>query len=650
VNDTIRRMAGGLLGLLLLQASCASAPAPGRESFAQGQQLLRRNRVDEAIVKFEEALAAAPGNERYQGALERARQTRDRKPPAAPAGTAAPGERASFEQLKQARAELERRVKAAPKDREARARLEEVSLRMKKMDAAAAELVAAATRAAEGGQWLAAVRALREAAAAHPTYPGLADRLQQAENRGCAHYLAEADRHRAAEEWPRAVEALVAAQEIAPARGDVATALAEAKSRQSPEYFIARAEALVQQGAPDRLLPLLLSAAALNPDAAQMQRLRLLGVEAANAALRGADADPRRIHPAYAAVTLAMRFGERPGAGGPVDQVAELLYRRAEAYQGRELPGNALVWYEKLAALSPEYRDVFARTQAVKDQLRERVVKKVAVMDFSSPSANAEAGRILTDSLLSALTSQEYGTIKVLARDVLGSLLKEIEMGQTGLYDIQSAKKAGKLKGTDYFIFGSVLQYNVEKNTSEGYKSQSVVVGREAAPLPPAKRGRTAPPPPAGREVRETVRYKVATEKKSAFVKVSYRLIDVEEGEVITAQTLKAVREASDDYSEGVASANIPYDPLEVPSDTELLDQAAQEVVTQLGKAVFAQFENPQGLAMKAAGALAQKREYEKAIERYVEAIRLEEMKGGPGPVAEEARKEIAALLAALAR
>jgi tetratricopeptide (TPR) repeat protein len=632
--------------VLVLLAACAGM-SPGGASFRQGQQQLRRSEVDAAIASFEAAVAAEPDNESYREALGQAREAR---------GVPDKDQR-TYGELQQAKAELEQRLKTTPASPEDKANLGAINARMKKLDKKAADLVAGAARDAEGAKWIEAVRKLREVKSFHAAYPGLAERLSQAEKKGAAFYLGEGEKCRAAEDWPRLVEALTCAQEIAPDKPDIAKALTDAKNRQDPDYFLGRAEAFAQQGSPEKMLPLLRIAAALNPAASSAQRLRLLSLQAATFYARSAGSDPRRIFPAYSALALALRFGDRADAESSIDQIAALMYKRADAYQSQGLLGNALVWYEKLSQLSPEYKDVFARTQSVKDQMLERVVKKVAVMDFTSPAANAEAGRILTDSLLSYLTNPEYSMLKILARDVMPSLLKEIEMGQTGLYDLQSAKKAGKLKGTDYFIFGSVLQYNVEKTTSEGYKTQSVNGAKApaaAAPRTAVRRGgrtvKVAPNAPAApAETGETVRYKVATEKKSAFIKVSFRLIDVEEGEVVTAQTLKGVREVSDDYSEGVASANIPYDPLQMPSDTELLDQAAQDVVAQLGKAVLSHFENPQGLSIKAAVALVKKREYEKAIERYAEALRLEEMRGTDTTTA-LAWKEIDNLLDTLAR
>ncbi len=288
------------------------------------------------------------------------------------------------------------------------------------------------------------------------------------------------------------------------------------------------------------------------------------------------------------------------------------------------------------------------------------VIKKIAVMDFTSPSSNAEAGRIVTDSLLSYLTTNATSDVKILARDVMGAILKEIEMGQAGVYDTERAKKAGKLKGTDIFIFGSVLQYNVEKQTSEGQKMTNVVVAKKLVPNPSyqmwlmSQKGSAsdpnAPPATIEEEIRETVRYKVGTEKKRAFIRVSYRLIDVEGGEVIATRNIQKVKEVSDDFSEGIPQANIPYDPLQIPADTELLDLVTQDIVTDLGKQVLGYFSSPQTLYMRTAETLGKKRDYEKAVEKYIDAITLEEMKNITGPLTTRANQEIDLIMNTLAK
>jgi hypothetical protein len=100
-----------------------------------------------------------------------------------------------------------------------------------------------------------------------------------------------------------------------------------------------------------------------------------------------------------------------------------------------------------------------------------------------------------------------------------------------------------------------------------------------------------------------------------------------------------------DDYSEGVSFANIPYDPLEIPADSELLEKVTQDVVAELTREVLSRFQNLQVQLSNAAEMLKKKRNYEGAVEKYVDVIHIEEIKNISGPLSENARVEIEKLL-----
>ncbi len=293
------------------------------------------------------------------------------------------------------------------------------------------------------------------------------------------------------------------------------------------------------------------------------------------------------------------------------------------------------------------------RFQGIKDKLRQRVVKKIAVMDFTPPTNTADAGRLVTDSLLSYMTKNTSSDVKILARDVLGAIIKEIEFGQAGLYDIETAKKTGKLKGTDIFIFGSVLQYNVEKSVEESSKSTNVVVAKKKVPNPayqswlltnpnPSEKALAAAPPALiEEEIRETVKYKVGTHKKTANVAISFRVVDVESGEVVITKTIKTKKDAQDNFSEGVEFANIPFDPMQLPPDAELLEKAVDEAISELGHLVLSRFQNLQSVYLNAGQMLAKKGQPEPVVEKYMDAITAEEVKNVSTQVTEMARKGI---------
>lgn len=597
--------------LLMMLWGCAT---PGQESFNQAQEFLKQNRLEEAIARLEQAIAQEPGQSEYRKALL------------------------------ETKALLEKR------------RLEGLNRR-------AEPLFAEAAKAETANEWALSVRKLREVRSFHPTHPDITTRLTSAETQGLSFYQKSADKAKTTEDWGDVARYLTQAREIAPGQTAIAAGLKEAQEKDTPSYYLSRAESFSRQNAWDRVLIFLPKAMAVDKDGTKARPILSLNLAAAQHYTNRATKDKRRLYPAYTSVSMMTYAKDDPQVRVLVDQLLSMMYTQAEAYEKADQVGNAYAWYDRVNRMHPEYKEVFTKLQVLKDRLRERVIKKIAVMDFTSPTSNAEAGRIVTDSLLSYLTTKATSDVKILARDVMGALLKEIEMGQAGVYDIESAKKAGKLKGTDIFIFGSVLQYNVEKQTSEGQKMTNVVVAKKSVPNPSyqmwlmSQKGGTtevdmknAPPATIEEEIRETVRYKVGTEKKRAFIRVSYRLIDVEGGEVIATRNIQKVKEVSDDFSEGIPQANIPYDPLRIAADTELLDLVTQDIVADLGKQVLGYFSSPQTLYMRTGETLAKKREYERAVEKYIDAITLEEMKNVTGPLTTRANQEIDLLMNTMAK
>jgi tetratricopeptide (TPR) repeat protein len=641
---------------------------PGQESFDLGKQMTGQDRLEEAIVNYEKAVAQEPDNPEYKQALGQAKGMLSGKLKEKVKSILSQPS-LSTDQLKTAFETAEKARKLIPNDQETARLLERVKAEMESSDKKAKRLADEAVKDLENNQWAAGVRKMREIKKLFPNDQNLSSKLTKIENQGLAYYQKEAQKDRASDDWGEVIKALTSAQEIAPTNSEVIKGLKEAKEKHTPEYYFSRAESMGKQGNWERVIVYTKKASLADTSGAYRERIKDLNLNTAGYFIGQAEKNPKKLYNAYAALLLAKDYKDDPKAKALNEQMLTLMYDRAAAYDTNGQLGNAYIWYEYLGKVNPEYKDLFAKTQDLTDRIRDRVIKKIAIMDFSSPATKPDAGRMVTDSLLAYFTSGSVKNVKILARDVLGAVLKEIEMGQAGLFDIETAKKAGRLKGTDAFIFGSVLQYNCETSSQEGQKMANVVVGKKSVANPayqmwlmlPKDRPKeedgkvAAPPPPAppatiNEEIRETVKYKVGTSKKRAVVSVSFRLIDVEEGENVTTQTINKVVEASDDFSEGVSMANIPYKAMNLPSDSELLDKATQEVVVGLGKAVIAQFENPKALYLNSAESLIKKRAYEKAIEKYVDAMFFEEIRGGSGSLAQDMRKDIIEVLLLMGR
>ncbi len=649
--------------LIILSMVIFGCATPGMDSFKLGQELAKNNRVEEAIAMYEDALAKEPKNTEYQDILKKAKESLSAQH-LEKARSILAKKPLTYDQVGLSYQEAEKALRFTPESRDAVNLVKQVQSEMDKMRKMAETMYADAIKAIEKNEWAEGVKKLRELNTFYAKYLDAASKVKQAESDGVSYYLKEAEKFKKDEDWEKVMKALLSAREISPDRAEVNLGLQEARLKHHPDYYLRKAEEYVTLNDWDTAVAFARKATNMGLSAEGNKRAAMIRQQAAKSWITqcGQKLHEKRLYPAYNDALKAMTYDSsiknEPGASGVINQLLAAMAAKAAAYDTQGYLGNAFTWYEKIMKIDQNYQDVFFKVQAVKDKIRERVVRKIAIMDFTPPSGNADAGKIVTDSLLAYITTHAGSDVKILARDVLGAILKEIELGQAGLYDIESAKKAGKLKGTDVFIFGSVLNFNVEKNVSEGYKSENVVVGKKTVQnqayqmwlmtvkgKPTKEDLMQAPPATIVEEIRETIKYKVGTEKKRATVGVSFRVIDLEQGEVVITKTIRKSQEVKGDYSEGVAFANIQYKPLEISSDSELLEKVTQDVVAELSYEVVARFQNLQTQYFDTAEGLKKKREYERAIEKYMDAIHLEELKNISSPLSESARIEIEGLL-----
>lgn len=653
-----------IISLVVLLTGCNQ---PGRESFELGRQLERQGRVDEAITLYEEAIAKEQDNPEYRTTLATARsgaasrfieQGRKRLQSGV----------VSYDLLRAVQLDVDKALKADPNNNDAKLLASSVKSQMDALLKKSEELYAASSKAAELKDWSVAVHKLREIRQFYPGYLDLMIKLPQTESAAMAFYLKEAEHQRLEDDLDGMIASLEQALSFQPGNPQIAGLLKDAKAKNTAPIWFAKAEQAAKQQKWPQAAAYLTKAESLNPDQQLQGKMGELKTQGGQRMLQQGmvQLGKKQLYTAYQTLQAGRLFSpalmkEAEGLELRRQLAVEMATKSQELEAGGFL-GGAYYWLDLSIRLAGGDRDTQQRLQSLKDRLRQRVVKKIAVMDFTPPATSADAGRLVTDSLLSYMTKNASSDVKILARDVLGAIIKEIEFGQAGLYDIETAKKTGKLKGTDIFIFGSVLQYNVEKGAEEGSKMVNVVVAKKQIPNPayqswllthpsPSEKDLAAAPPALITEdIRETVKYKVGTQKKTANVAISFRVIDVESGEVVITTTIKSRKEAEDKYSEGVEFANIPFDPLELPSDAVLLEKAVDDGIAELGHLVLSRFQNRQAGYLQAAELLNKRDGGDMVVERYMDAIVSEEVKHVASPISVQARKGIEKYLQAAER
>lgn len=645
--------------VMLLVTGCVTA---GKDSFDIARQLEQQKRLEDALPMYEDALSKDSANPEYRAALAgvRSRLARQILESASEQLNVTP---LKYDNLRNAQGYLDKALKVDPDNVEARSMADSLKGQMDQMLKKAETSYSSAMKALEAKNWLSALEQLKEIRLYYPGYLDLAVKIATTENGAISFFLKEADRYKASDDVDALVKSLESALAVQPGNQQIAAALKDAKSKNTATANVEKAERFAGENRWDRVPVYLKRAQGLGPNAAEKERIGKLyadgGVKLMEKAT--ADLDKKALYSAYVDTMIAFDFNPAVFKSSAADdlrrQLVAQMTAKADELDAAGYIGLALYWTECAYKVSGSQKELYQKIQGLKDKVRQRVIKKIAIMDFNPPANNPDAARLVTDSLLSYMTRNASGDVKILARDVLGALIKEIEMGQAGLYDIESAKKSGKLKGTDVFIFGSLLQYAVEKNVEEGQKMVIAKVGIDREPNPqysawmannprPSEDDRRyAPPAFIEKDKTETIRYKVATHRKTANVTISFRVIDVESGEVVITKTLKSKKEATGTYSEGVDIAGIPYQKLDLPQDSDLLEKAVDEAISDLGHQVLSRFQNLQETYLNTAEVLKKKGDTEPVAEKYMDAVVTEEVKNIKSPITENARRGMDLLL-----
>lgn len=319
--------------------------------------------------------------------------------------------------------------------------------------------------------------------------------------------------------------------------------------------------------------------------------------------------------------------------------LSDNLFRAAElAYEDNQ-PGLAWALLQKLGEIDPAYQDLVEVQRGIEDRIRQRTRKSIAVFDFTSPTDNADSGVIVANSLQAQLFNNAGRDIKILERNNLKSILEEMKLGQAGIVSEEDAQEMGRVHGIDFAIMGNILLYQVETTESESSRTIRYQVGERIednidylnwkAVNPRPSQTQLEQAPKAKIKVPEytTTEYDVAETKKVGFLSLSYRIVDVSTGENTRVDTIEKKKEVRDTSNEGLPDAGVAYDPMEVITNTEMMQLLTDEVVDVMSVDVLRPLQSLEKTHFERGEALEKRNEPLKAIEAYVDGIFSERIK-----------------------
>ena len=634
------------------------------ENYKMGQDLVNQNRWDEAIGYFETAVKEDPANTEFKSSLLEARQQ-----------AAKIHLEKAKQALRSAPARNLRALEAIGKEGDLALSLDPGNPEIKGFNdqlrgniAALRTEVKALYDKAEADilkeDWLAAVTKLRQVNQIYTGYEDAGSKLASAEQEGAKALYQQGIELGKQEDWKMAAQAFKTAMEMNPKYLDVARQYDQAKSRDNIDYAVGESIKAEKEQNWERAILLAEKAADYQPDNREvLARLDMLKAKVAQDFFDDAvkQANQGRLYQALRKIELVRTYSPSLQADPIfkefIKNLSAKLMERAQKYGEKEQWGNALLWYQKVETLSPNYTELFQKLLETRDHINKRIKKSIAVFDFSSPSTNKDAGKIAANKLITYLHKNASGDLRIIERENLQSILREMQLGQTGLVDIKAAQNVGKMRGIDTFIMGDVLHYSAKTTDTPSVSQVKVLVDEEDVrnpdfsdwlimhPKPTTEEFQSAPPRTVKKRNYQFVSYRQGSAKINAMLEISYKLIDTSTGENIVTNTVSGKLVKEDKYQDGVPVANIAHDPLELPTDDEVLDELTNAKVSEMGKSVLKNYQSLEVSYFNEAQQQQKRRNIEQAVEKYIDAVYDEKLKGISTPVSQKSLESIDKLI-----
>jgi tetratricopeptide (TPR) repeat protein len=647
------------VSVLILLYGCAVS-----ENYKMGQDLVNQNRWDEAIGYFESALKEDPSSAEFKEALMKARQqaAKLRLDKVKQALSAAPDR--NLRALEAIAKDADNAYRLDPANPGLKALHDDLSGKIAALRAEVKSLYEKAEADMLKEDWLAAVTKYRQVNRIYTGYEDTGSKLARVEQEGVKSLYQQGVAFGKQEEWKMAGQVFKTAMEINPKYLDLARLAEEARSRDNVDYFLNESAKAEKTQNWERAILLMDKAADYQPDNKELlARLDGLKVKVGQGFFDDAvkQANQGNLYLAMKRIELVKSYNPSL-QGEPIfkEFVANFCGKvmdRAQKYGEKEMWGNALVWYQKLEVLNSNYPELFQKLLETRDHINKRIKKSIAVFDFSSPSANKDAGKIAANKLITYLHKNASGDLRIIERENLQSILREMQLGQTGLVDIKAAQNVGKMRGIDTFIMGDVLHYSTKTTDTPSISQVKVLVDEEDVrnpefsdwlimhPKPTPEDMKMAPPRTVKKRNYQFISYKQGAARINAMIEITYKLVDTSTGENIFTNVVSGKLVKEDKYQDGVPVANIPHDPLELPTEDEVLDELTNGKVSDMGQSVLKNYQSLEVAYFNEAQQQQKRRNIEQAVEKYMDAIYDEKLKGMSTPVSQKSLESIDKLI-----
>ncbi len=271
--------------------------------------------------------------------------------------------------------------------------------------------------------------------------------------------------------------------------------------------------------------------------------------------------------------------------------------------------------------LAPEDPLLFEVHRDARDAELAKLQTYVAIPTFAAPSNRPDVGAQFSDALISHLFRVLPYGINIVEREKIDLLIKEQNQGFAQL---------GEVLNVDLIVSGNVSLLEIDRQESEQEAVARVQVGvrqeanpayevayRLAAQANPNRKPNAAdlPAQTIAVPVQESVRYRKGKVTVKGFATVAARIFNTKKASIEYAQEFNARVSAADDYQDGVAGTEITGDPLELPSDTEVVESLRNQLVQKVSDVIQGQFGQRQKALLEEAKYRLARRERDLAVQ-----------------------------------
>ncbi len=634
------------------------------DSYKLGQDMLSQGRWEQAADYFAKALTESPDNQEYKDALSKANQEAAKSiyEKAKQALNAASDQ--NLTSLEQVSASAEKAGRLDPQNQAISSFAASLAGKITILKNKLKTLYAQADADTQKEDWPAAAEKLRQISKIFPSYEDTGVRLAKVEQEGAKSLYQQGMALRKQEDWKLAAQTFKKLIEVNPNYYDVAKLYQEAQDRDNIQYFVAEGENAGRSQNWDRAIMMLEKASEYQSDNVDLRnKIESMKVKVGQIYFSEAVklANQGIFFKAMTMLDSARNYlpalQSDPAYKDFIGKFCAKLMERSDKYAEKELWGNAYIWLQKAEMFNPSYPNLFQKLLKAKDNINKRMKKSIAVFDFGSPGNNKDAGKIAANKLIAYLHKNASGDLRIIERENLQSILREMQLGQTGLVDIKTAQGMGKMRGIDTFIMGDVLQFSTTYTDNPSIGQAKVLANeedmtnpaytawKELNPKPSKEELAKAPPVTIRKPIYQFIPYKRGVAKITAMIEVSYKLVDTTTGENIFTNTTagKAIKE--DAYQDDVVLANIPHDPLTLPSELEVIDELTNAKISEVGQSVLKQYQSLEVEYFNKALEQVKRRDYDHAVENFTDAMFDEKLKSLATPISQKSQENINKLI-----